>query len=97
MTARARHMVLVGGTSQPGGLHPHTADLALAAAAAGVSATIACTSIDFFTPLLSGSGVRVETIPQPGRGIRAAMQARARLARLAPTDIVLCHGCFSQS
>lgn len=97
MTAEQRHVVLVGGTSEPGGLHVHTADLALAAAAAGVRVTIACTSKDFFSPLLRGSPVRIETIPSPGRGVRAAMRLRARLARMGPTDIVLCHGHLAQS
>jgi glycosyltransferase involved in cell wall biosynthesis len=90
-------VVLVGGTSEPGGLHVHTADLALALGATGARATIACTSTDFFTPLLQGSPVKVETIPRPGRGRRSALELRARLAAMAPTDIVLCHGCFAQS
>ncbi|MFO1058503.1 MAG: glycosyltransferase [Dongiaceae bacterium] len=97
MTARRRHVVLVGGTSEPGGLHVHTADLACALAAAGLRATIACTSIDYFSPLLRGTPVALAMMPPPGDGARAALALRARLAALAPTDVVLCHGCFAQS
>jgi glycosyltransferase involved in cell wall biosynthesis len=97
LSARERHVVLLGGTSEPGGLHVHTADLALAVTAAGAKVTIACSSVDFFTPLLRGSPVRVVTIPPPGGGVRAAMQLRARLTALAATDIVLCHGSLGQS
>lgn len=97
MSGRPRHVVLVGGTSEPGGLHVHTADLACALAAAGARATIACTSIDFFSPLLRGTPVGLAMMPPPGRGPRAALALRTRLAALAPTDIVLCHGSFGES
>lgn len=90
-------MVLVGGTSEPGGLHLHTADLALAMTAAGAKVTIACSSTDFFSALVRGSPVRVVTVPATGRGARAALQLRAWLAALAATDIVLCHGTLGQS
>lgn len=55
--------LFIGGTSEPGGLHVHTADLAIATAAAGHSVTILCPSIDHFTPLFTGTPVRVHPIP----------------------------------
>lgn len=55
----SRRFVLVGGTSEPGGLHVHTADVARGLATAGHEVTILSTSHDFFSRLVSGTGVRV--------------------------------------
>jgi glycosyltransferase involved in cell wall biosynthesis len=63
MNRTARPLVFIGGTSEPGGLHVHTADVALAAAASGRPVTIVCPSIDHFSPMLRGSPVQVRTVP----------------------------------
>jgi hypothetical protein len=64
---------------EPGGLHVHTADLALAAAAAGVRVTIACTSNDFFSPLLRDSRVRRYERENPGELIHICIKKLGRI------------------
>lgn len=57
-----RHLVFVGGTSEPGGLHIHTADIALSCAALGCRVTILCTSVNYFAGLLAGDAVAIEIV-----------------------------------
>lgn len=86
--------VLIGGTTGAGGLQVHTAELARALAAAGHPVTIAYTSIDHFSPLLGGSGVRVVPIDAPLRGGTIGLYRRwsAALRPLAGPVAVLCRG-----
>jgi len=57
-----RHLVFIGGSSEPGGLHIHTADIAQSCAALGCRVTILCTSTDYFSRLLARDGVAVKVI-----------------------------------
>jgi glycosyltransferase involved in cell wall biosynthesis len=53
-------LVFIGGTSEPGGLHIHTADIAQSCAALGCRVTILCTSINYFAALLADDAVEIE-------------------------------------
>jgi glycosyltransferase involved in cell wall biosynthesis len=55
-------LVFVGGTSEPGGLHVHTADIAQSCAALGCRVTILCTSINYFAQLLADDAVTIDAI-----------------------------------
>jgi glycosyltransferase involved in cell wall biosynthesis len=94
MTERARQFLFIGGTSEPGGLHIHTVDVAHALAASGDRVVILNTSIDFFSQLLAGSAITVDTVPLPQAESRlACFRAWRRL--LAPYrgwEVVLCRG-----
>lgn len=89
-----RRILFIGGTSEPGGLHIHTVDVARALAAAGDRVAILNTSIDFFSQLVEGSAIAVETVPLPQEESRpACFRAWRRL--LAPYDgweMILCRG-----
>ena len=60
ISAARRHLVFVGGTAEPGGLHIHTADVAQSCAALGCRVTILCTSVDYFAALLADDAVAIE-------------------------------------
>src|SRR5579862_5857754 len=62
ISAVRKHLVFVGGTSEPGGLHIHTADIAQSCAALGCRVTILCTSINYFADLIAGAPVAIEVI-----------------------------------
>ena len=61
-SAVRKHLIFVGGTSEPGGLHIHTADIAQACAALGCRVTILCTSVNYFAALIAGGSVAIEVI-----------------------------------
>jgi glycosyltransferase involved in cell wall biosynthesis len=56
-------LIFIGGTTEPGGLHVHTADLALAAAASGRPVTVVCPSVDHFSAMFRGTPVQVRVVP----------------------------------
>jgi glycosyltransferase involved in cell wall biosynthesis len=89
-----RRILFIGGTSEPGGLHIHTVDVARALAVAGDRVAILNTSIDFFSQLVAGSAIAVETVPLPQEESRlACFRAWRRL--LAPYggwEMILCRG-----
>ena len=62
-----RHIIFVGGTSEPGGLHIHTAEVAQACAALGHRVTIFCPSINYFDGLIYDPRVIVEQPVAPVR------------------------------
>ncbi len=90
----ARRVLFIGGTSEPGGLHIHTVDVARALARAGVQVAILNTSIDYFSQLLGDTPIAVHTVPLPQpRSRLGSFLAWARLlARYRGWDIVLCRG-----
>ena len=92
--AARRHLVFVGGTSEPGGLHIHTADIARSCADLGCRVTILCTSINYFAPLLEDDAVAIEVIgPLDAMGPQDWLRVRSRLAASAVRpQIVFCCG-----
>lgn len=60
-----RAFVIIGGTSEPGGLHVHSAELAIALAQGGHPVTILCPSVDFFSSLVAGTPVSVRCCEPP--------------------------------
>lgn len=92
-----RPYVFIGGTSEPGGLHVHTADVARAVAAAGHPVTILCTSVDYFTPMLRGSTVRVVVAQEKRPGERAISYWRRNLSPHRDAVAVLCRGELASS
>jgi glycosyltransferase involved in cell wall biosynthesis len=97
MKIQPHPLVFIGGTSEPGGLHVHTADVAVAAAYAGHPVTILCPSVDHFSALLAGTPVQVEVIPP-----RTAQQStlrywRQHLARHRRAHAVFCRGKLAES
>jgi glycosyltransferase involved in cell wall biosynthesis len=93
MTAR-RQILFIGGSSEPGGLHIHTADVARGLVKAGDNVAILNTSIDHFSQLLAGSSVTVQTVPLPQPSSRRGSfhSWRALLAPYRGWDMVLCRG-----
>jgi glycosyltransferase involved in cell wall biosynthesis len=87
-----RPYILIGGTSEPGGLQVHTADVARALAADGHTVRILCTSIDHFSPLLAGAPVRVEPV-LPRREVENRISYwRSKLRGSREAVAVLCRG-----
>jgi glycosyltransferase involved in cell wall biosynthesis len=89
-----RHLVFVGGTSEPGGLHIHTADIAQSCTALGYRVTILCTSINYFERLLAVDAVAVEVVRPLGEmswreWIRTWLRLSAATVR---PDIIFCCG-----
>jgi glycosyltransferase involved in cell wall biosynthesis len=62
ISAARKHLVFIGGTSEPGGLHIHTADIAQSCAALGCRVTILCTSVNYFADLIAGAPVAIEVV-----------------------------------
>lgn len=98
-TPRGRHIIFVGGTSEPGGLHIHTAEVAQACAALGHRVTILCPSINYFEGLIHDPRVAVACIPPlaDGRWHRRIL----RWFRVTPfhprPDVVFCRGSFAET
>ena len=94
-----RHIIFVGGTSEPGGLHIHTAEVAQACAALGHRVTILCPSINYFDGLIYDPRVIVLCIPPLGEG--RWHQRVLRWFRVTPLhprpDIVFCRGSFAET
>ena len=97
MNVRNAPFVFIGGTSEPGGLHVHTADVAMAIARSGRVVTILCPSVDHFTAMFVGSPVRVEVIPPQTANTSAANYWRQALARHHNAIAVLCRGKLGES
>jgi glycosyltransferase involved in cell wall biosynthesis len=97
--AEGRHFVFVAGTSEPGGLHVHTAEIAQACADLGHRVAILCPSVNHFEGLISDARVVVECIPPLGDGRWHERIARwHRVARGNPRpDIVFCRGSFAET
>lgn len=96
----SRHIIFVGGTSEPGGLHVHTADIAQACAALGLRVTIVCPSINYFDGLLHDDRVVVRCIAPPEDGSRWHQRIRwwRRIASGGPRpDIVICRGSLAET
>jgi glycosyltransferase involved in cell wall biosynthesis len=89
-----RRYVIVGGTTEPGGLHIHTADLARALDAAGHPVCIISTCRDYFSQLLAGTRVKVVVIPLPERGAGPVLfwRWRTALRRYEGPAGILCRG-----
>jgi glycosyltransferase involved in cell wall biosynthesis len=96
---RRRHLIFVGGTSEPGGLHVHTAEVAQACAALGHRVTILCPSINYFEGLIYDPRVVVECIPPLDEGRWHERMIRwLRGASFYPRpDIVFCRGSFAET
>jgi glycosyltransferase involved in cell wall biosynthesis len=94
-----RHLVFVGGTSEPGGLHIHTADVAQASAALGCKVSIICTSVNYFEGLISDANIDIRVIPR-----LKELKLRRRLRgwrKLSPAyrqaDFIFCRGRFAET
>ena len=85
-----RRIVFIGGTSEPGGLHVHTAAVAGALDAAGYRVSILSTQTDYFTQLLEGSNVSVRRVDAPTKGWRAFFEWRRELAALENAQAIYC-------
>jgi len=85
--------VFIGGTSEPGGLHVHTVDVARALTAAGHDVRIVCPSVDYFTPMLGeDGGIRVQVIPERKREENASAYWRRHLREHGNATVILCRG-----
>jgi glycosyltransferase involved in cell wall biosynthesis len=103
----ARRLLFVGGSREPGGLHVHTADVAQAAAELGCAVTVACVSLDFFSPILALDLMRVELVPalcieeRKVRPLRMFWPRRHAWVRLLDrhrgSDVVLVRGSFGET
>lgn len=89
--------VFIGGTSEPGGLHVHTTDVALAIANTGHDVSIVCPSVDHFSAMLAGSPVRVEMIPPRHAHDATLLYWRRNLARHRRATAVFCRGILGES
>ncbi|MGE4012015.1 MAG: glycosyltransferase family 4 protein [Alphaproteobacteria bacterium] len=87
-----RKILFIGGTTEPGGLHIHTADVARAMARAGHEIAILNLSVDYFSQLLAGSAVRVHSVPTAQGSLTGFNAWRRALAPYAGWDLVLCRG-----
>ncbi len=96
MTARAPYL-FIGGTSEPGGLHIHTVDVAAAVETAGHPVTLLCPSVDYYSAMVRGTGIRVACIPPRGPDERAFQYWRRRLAAHRDARAVFCRGKLAES
>lgn len=86
--------IIVGGTTEPGGLHIHTADLARALDSAGHPVCIISTCQDYFSQLLADTRVKVVAIslPERGAGIRLFWRWWRALRCYEGPVAILCRG-----
>lgn len=89
--------IFIGGTSEPGGLHVHTVDVALAVAAAGHPVTLVCPSIDYYSAMVAGTGIRVVRIEPRKSGERVFGYWRKHLAAHRGARAVFCRGQLAES
>ncbi len=96
---RRRHLVFIGGTSEPGGIHIHMADVAQACADLGYRVTIVCTSADFFSGLISDGRVKIIRVePLEGQAPRVWLATWFRILRTGlGGDFILCRGRFAET
>ena len=88
--------VFIGGTSEPGGLHVHTVDVAMAAATAGCRAVILCNSVDHFSAMIPDQQVAVQMIPQRAQEESSVLYWRRMLGRYRRACAVLCRGKLAE-
>jgi glycosyltransferase involved in cell wall biosynthesis/GT2 family glycosyltransferase len=92
-TQSGRRILFIAGTSEPGGIHIHTAEVARVLAQAGQDVVILNISIDYFSQLLLGSPVRIHSASPPlSRGPACFGAWRRMLAGYGGWDVVLCRG-----
>ena len=96
---RRRHLVFIGGTSEPGGVHIHMADVAQACADLGHRVTIVCTSVDFFSSLISSTHVKILCVPPlVGRSPSTWVSTWVRIVRAClGGDFIFCRGRFADT
>ena len=89
-----RRILFIGGTSEPGGLHIHTAEVTCALADSGHEIAILNLSIDYFSQLLEGSSVRVDCASAPAASAGAACFVAWwwLLRPYAGWEMVICRG-----
>lgn len=102
-----RRLLFVAGTREPGGVHVHTADVAQAAAEMGCEVSLACVSLDFFSPIVSQDLVRLEMAEtlciEPFKEWPLRTRPRRHLAwlrllaRHPGCDLVLVRGAFGET
>ncbi len=94
-----RHLAFVGGTSEPGGLHIHTADVAQACVALGHRVTIICTSVNYYEHLITDARVAIVVVPPlAGRNLRRWAGTWRTIARAcAGADLIFCRGGFAET
>lgn len=97
MTKRLAPYVFIGGTSEPGGLHVHTADVAMVAALAGHPVTVVCPSVDHFSALFAGSPVRVQAVPPKARAESTLAYWWRVLAGHRHARAVFCRGKLAEN
>lgn len=96
---RRRNMIFVGGSSEPGGLHVHTADVAQTCAALGHRVTILCPSVNHYEGLIHDARVAVECVPPLDEGTlyeKVVRWVRIMSGYRRP-DIVFCEGKFAET
>lgn len=96
---RRRHLVFIGGTSEPGGVHIHMADVAQACADLGYRVTIVCTSVDFFSGLITDPGVKIICVPPlEGRWTPTWLSSWRRILRhCLGAEFIFCRGRFADT
>ncbi len=94
-----RRILFIGGTSEPGGIHVHTAEVAAALAESGCEVAILNLSIDYFSQLLENSPVRVfsATPPADPASPNGFLSWRRILGPFAGWEMVLCRGKAGQT
>ena len=95
----SRHLAFIGGTSEPGGLHIHTADVAQACAALGYRVTIICTSVNYYARLITDTRVAIVVVPPlQGHGLSRWAKTWRTIARsCGGADLVICRGRFAET
>ncbi len=94
-----RRMVFVGGTSEPGGLHIHTAEIAQACAALGCDVSIICPSVNHYEGLITHPGIDVRLVSPPGGTDPSGWFWHWRKLQLGSPrpDLIFCRGHFAES
>lgn len=93
---RTAPYLFIGGTSEPGGLHVHTVDVAAAVAAAGHPVRLLCPSIDHYSAFCAPLGIPVSVIPsRPPRDPSIAYW-RQHLAAFRGMRAVYCRGQLAE-
>lgn len=88
--------LFIGGTSEPGGLHVHTVDVAAAVAAAGHPVRLLCPSIDHYSALCEPLGIPVAVIPPRPPRDPAIAYWRKHLAGFRGMRAVACRGQLAE-
>jgi len=107
LLVKKRRLLFVGGSGDPGGLHIHTADVALAAATLGNRVKIIAVEPDYFSDILPKGVIGVEHIKRLSYQDLTLGLKKYRLSRAARWasvlwrhpghDIVFCRGAFAET